>query len=58
MLSVVLINNECLIWYEKRQNKICYYEYTLLAKYIVSTKVQRGQMLAVRINHMYNYTPF
>lgn len=28
---------------KKRQNKICYYEYTLLAKYIVSTKVQHGQ---------------
>lgn len=44
MVYVVLINNECLICYEKRrQNKICYYEYTLLAKYIVSTKVQHGQ---------------
>lgn len=45
MVYVVLINNECLICFgkKKRQNKICYYEYTLLAKYIVSTKVQHGQ---------------
>lgn len=59
MVSLLLIKNKCLKCYENTsKQKWGYYEYTLLAKYIVSTKVQHGQALVVWINLMYMYISF
>lgn len=59
MVSLLLIKNKCLKCYENTsKQKWGYYEYTLLAKYIVSTKVQHGQALLVWINLMYMYISF